>query len=731
MLACGFFYGKSATINFLFSLMPYMRAFILRLITLLCASFVGLVLLLIAAFMLFNHFYPLSIPKIEPSVVVVDQKGEVLRQFADSEGIFRHWVTLDDVNPYYLNALIHYEDRYFYHHFGINPLATLRAFGQWVGHRKIISGSSTLTMQVARLLYPHERTFMGKIEQMFRAIQLEQQLTKAEILTLYINIAPMGGNIEGVQAASWRYFGKDAASLNIAESALLVALPQRPSVYRPDHSLTKALYARNKVLARLADFGEISPTDALRYQQEPINYTPSSTQFSAPLLAENLKQQSDQHVIHTTLDGQLQRKIESLLHSQSKTWPDKASGAVLVVNNHTHSIAAYVGSADLFNAERFGYVDMVMAIRSPGSTLKPFAYGMAMDYGIIHEASLLTDVRRGFDGYYPKNFDNEFRGAVPMFRALQLSLNVPVVQVFQHLTPHYFTQKLRQSGIELSIDYPTLSMILGGVGISLWEQVRLFSSLSTQGQIYPMTVTPKTVISTGQILSPEAAWITHKILSQTRPANRFNPRKIAWKTGTSYGYRDGWALGTTADWTVGVWVGRPDGVPNVGALANRYATPLLFDVFNLLPKDQTTLTKPRGITTETICWPSGRNMTDVPIEACEQQYTIDAIKGQTPPTLYDSPGEMPHFGWPQLLTDAPLLLQSAEIVTLQNQSIIYKSPHSIALTARGNPPFRWYLDGQLLEHNALDVSRLSLGQHTLSVQDHAQKVHRIVFEVRE
>nr|WP_252866390.1 transglycosylase domain-containing protein [Wohlfahrtiimonas chitiniclastica] len=417
-----------------------MRAFILRLITLLCASFVGLVLLLIAAFMLFNHRYPLSIPKIEPSVVVVDQKGEVLRQFADSEGIFRHWVTLDDVNPYYLNALIHYEDRYFYHHFGINPLATLRAFGQWVGHRKIISGSSTLTMQVARLLYPHERTFMGKIEQMFRAIQLEQQLTKAEILTLYINIAPMGGNIEGVQAASWRYFGKDAASLNIAESALLVALPQRPSVYRPDHSLTKAMQARNKVLARLADFGEISPTDALRYQQEPINYAPSSTQFSAPLLAENLKQQSDQHVIHTTLDGQLQRKIESLLHSQSKTWPDKASGAVLVVNNHTHSIAAYVGSADLFNAERFGYVDMVTAIRSPGSTLKPFAYGMAMDYGIIHEASLLTDVRRGFDGYYPKNFDNEFRGAVPMFRALQLSLNVPVVQVFQHLTPHYFTQ---------------------------------------------------------------------------------------------------------------------------------------------------------------------------------------------------------------------------------------------------------------------------------------------------
>lgn len=689
-------------------------------------------LTLIGAFSLFNYVNPLVIPKIEPSTVVMDRHGQILRQFSDQDGIFRHWVELDEINPLYLNALINYEDRYFYQHFGVNPLATLRAFGQFITHRKVISGSSTLTMQVARLLYPHERTMLGKTEQMFRAIQLEMALTKEEILSLYVNIAPMGGNIEGVQTASWRYFSKNANSLNIAESALLVALPQRPSIYRPDQSLEKAQSARNKVLNRLAEFGQVSAEDVARYQQEPVNYRPAKTQFSAPLLSEALHQeQPNEHIIHTTIDANLQRKLEKFIQTQSQTWPEKISSAVLVVNNHDHQVYAYIGSSDLFNRERFGYVDMVKAIRSPGSTLKPFAYGMAMDYGIIHEASLLTDVKRGFDGYFPKNFDDQFRGAVPMFKALQTSLNVPVVQVFQHLTPHYFVKKLRDAKIELHVNEPTLSIILGGVGISLWEQVRLFSSLSTEGRIYPMTTTPKTIIGGQSILSPESAWITHKILSQVRPTNRFNPRKIAWKTGTSYGYRDGWAIGTTSDWTVGVWIGRPDGVPNVGALANRYATPMLFDIFNYLPKDKTTITKPYGIQSATICWPSGRKITEVPIDACLEQYDIDTIDGKTPPTLYDAPGEMPHSGWPKLLDIEDVTMQSVQILTLQNESIIFKSPYTIQLNAQGNAPFRWYLDGQLLANPELDIPTLKTGIHTLSVQDALQKVDKVSFEIRE
>lgn len=698
-----------------------------------CYLFLLVICAIIIAFATFNYFNPISIPSIQPSTVVLDRNHVVLRQFADDEGIFRHWVELDDINPLYLNALIQYEDRYFYQHFGVNPLASIRAFTQLIQHRKVISGSSTLTMQVARLLYPHDRSFLGKIEQIFRAIQLESILSKDEILTLYVNIAPMGGNIEGVQAASWRYFSKDASSLNISESALLVALPQRPSIYRPDVSLEKAKIARDKVLDRLEAFNQLSKEDSQRYQQEPVNYRPAQTQFSAPLLAENMKNNTpEQHIIHTTINANLQKKIEKYIQQQSENWPDKLSSAVLVMNNQDHQVYAYIGSADLFNSERFGYVDMVQAIRSPGSTLKPFAYGMAMDYGIIHEASLLTDVKRGFDGYFPKNFDGEFHGATPMFKALQMSLNVPVVQVFQHLQPHYFVKKLRDAKVSLYADTPTLSIILGGIGISLWEQARLFSSLATDGYIYPMTTSfNDDVTKKHAILSPESAWIIHKILSNTRPSNRFNPKKIAWKTGTSYGYRDGWAIGTTADWTVGVWIGRPDGVPNVGALANRYATPLLFDIFNFLPKDQFVLSKPSSVQPETICWPSGRKITEVPIESCLEQYTIDTINGRTPPTLYDAPGEMPHSGWPKLLKPDDVSLQSVQILTLQNESIIFKSPYTISLMAQGNPPFYWYLDGQLLAEPELNIATLKSGMHTLSVQDSLQKVDKITFEIQE
>lgn len=698
-----------------------------------CYLLFSLIFLIIIAFSIFNYLNPISIPIIQPSTVVLDRENTVLRQFSDHDGIFRHWVELNEINPLYLNTLIQYEDRYFYQHFGINPLASFRAFIQLIKNRKIVSGSSTLTMQVARLLYPHERSFLGKIEQIFRAIQLETVLTKDEILTLYVNIAPMGGNIEGIQAASWRYFSKDASSLNISESALLVALPQRPSIYRPDLSLEKAKIARDKVLDRLVSFNQLSKQDAVRYQQEPVNYRPAQTQFIAPLLSESLhKNMPDQHIIQTSIDARLQKKIEKYIQYQSQNWPDKLSSAVLVMNNHNHQVYAYIGSADLFNADRFGYVDMVQAIRSPGSTLKPFAYGMAMDYGIIHEASLLTDVKRGFDGYFPKNFDGEFHGAIPMFKALQMSLNVPVVQVFQHLQPHYFVKKLRDAKVSLYADTPTLSIILGGVGISLWEQVRLFSSLATEGYVYPMTTSLNGNISQKyEILSPESAWIIHKILSNTRPANRFNPRKIAWKTGTSYGYRDGWAIGTTADWTVGVWIGRPDGVPNVGALANRYATPMLFDIFNFLPKDRSTISRPRFVHPETICWPSGRKITEVPIESCLEQYTIDTINGKTPPTLYDAPGEMPHSGWPKLLKPDDVSIQSVQILNLHNESIIFKSPYTISLEAQGNPPFYWYLDGQLLSEPELNVSTLKSGMHTLSVQDSLQKVDKITFEIQE
>lgn len=746
----------------------------------------------IVIFWSLSKVYPLEDSNIEISTTVLSEEGEVLRQFANQEGVFRQWLSLEDVAPSYLHALIQYEDRYFYDHFGVNPLASIRALWQMITHRAVISGSSTLSMQVARLLEPHDRTFTGKLKQMFRAMQLEVKYSKVEILTIYINLAPMGGNIEGVAAASERYFSKKASELTLSESALLVALPQRPSLYRPDRYLTRAREARDKVLARLYDFGEISEATYLAASRDSIRYQPSSTPFFAPLLSERLKRQyPDQHIIQTTIDFDLQKQVEAFLFKESQRFPARVSAGILVVDNHTHAIKTYIGSVDLFDKSRAGFVDMVEAVRSPGSTLKPFAYGMALDYGIIHEASLLTDVPRSFNGYMPQNFDRKYRGRVPMFRALQQSLNIPVVQVFEHLTPFYFLKKMRESGVNLQVTEPTLSLILGGVGTTLYEQVRLFSSFATQGTLYPLSVVMNPEKSNHemnalendedrsddrlvgkQLLSPAANWIIVKILSGVNPPKRLNTRGIAWKTGTSYGYRDAWAIGASPDWTVGVWIGRPDGVPNVGILAADFAAPMLFDIFGFLPKDQTQFQKPEAVTRETVCWPSGRKKAQVSGQECLIQYEIDAINGNVPRTLYDAKGESPHKGWPSLVSnDAIVLLKSnavnrdahanynhiihhgkgnrssatihqgdrkdqlpvqgIKIITLENESIIFKTAYQIILEAQGKQPFRWYLDGRLLQSPALDVQTLSPGIHKLSVQDELGNSDWLEFEVRD
>jgi len=693
---------------------------------------ISLILLLCCVFFIANILYPLNLAKIDISPVVVDRNNDVLRHFANKSGVFRYWIELDEVSPEYLQALIAYEDRYFFKHYGVNPFATVRAFGQLLINGKIISGSSTLTMQVARILYPHKRTILGKLSQMFRAIQLERKLSKNEILTLYINLAPMGGNIEGVQAASLRYFSKRALSLNLAESALLVALPQKPSLYRPDLYINNAHIARNKVLDRLVKFKLIDKEQAEQIKKDNVNYNPQISFMHAPLISEQLVLQNPtKNRIRTTIDKTLQIKLEAFIKRTSNQWASRISGAILVVNNHNHQIYAYIGSPDIFAKDRFGYIDMIKAVRSPGSTLKPFAYGMAIDYGIVHEASLLTDVLRNFNGYVPKNFDKQFRGAVSMKEALQMSLNVPVIQVMSHLTPHRFIKTIRDAEISILVDEPNLTVVLGGVGINLLEQVRLFSSLANKGKVHKsaLNVEDKSV-ETGQIMSAEASFIIYKILSDIRPKNRFNQRKIAWKTGTSYGYRDAFAFGVSSDWTVGVWIGRPDGVPNVGTLANQYATPLLFDVFNFLPKDQSTIYRPDNLTQEIICWPSGRKLELTDKEDCMQTFNIDAINGNIPPTLYDAPGEVAHDGLPLLLKSSPKNWQQPKITTFADQSIIFKSSNKILLKARGNSPFTWYLNGQMLVNSELDIAKLPLGKSRLSVQDKFHKSDSIEIEVR-
>ena len=586
--------------------------------------------------------------------VVTDRYGRTLRAFPDSEGVWRYPVNLDQVSPHYLNALIQYEDRWFWHHPGVNPLALIRAAWQNVLCGCVISGGSTLTMQVARRLFPHSKTFSGKLSQALRALQLEWHLSKEQILTLYLNYAPMGGVIEGVEAAAQMYLDKPAHELSLAEGALLAVLPQAPSRLRPDRHPERAIAARNKVLQRLLSFGAISPDDFDQAKLESLfAYQPHVPQ-AAPLLARRLTQGSDHAVIQTTLDADLQRELEVLLEQDIRRFPPRHSAAILVLDNQTHEVRAYLGSAQFLNQQRFGHVDMVQASRSPGSTMKPFIYGLALDDGLIHGASLLQDVPRLRADYRPDNFASDFSGPVSPRTALRYSLNLPAVQVLEALTPERLVAALSTAGANYQLPQagkPNLALALGAGGMRLWDLVMLYSSLAAQGQV----VEPKVLASTAAarslwLMSPEAAWVTADLIRNPFPSQADSSAlvqrapSLSWKTGTSYGYRDAWALGVTPGYTIGVWLGRPDGTPSPGHYGALTALPLLKRLFDHLDRNPGWPDRPESVTQATVCWPLGRLLSDTSPEHCHQQQSGWMLREQVPPTLrsLSNPNAMPN-----------------------------------------------------------------------------------------
>ncbi|MDP2608877.1 MULTISPECIES: penicillin-binding protein 1C [unclassified Oceanobacter] len=623
--------------------------------------------LLILLALLLNWRYPLQLPEHNQqafSRVVVDRHGRTLRAFPDAQGVWRLPVTLDQIAPDYLAAVLHYEDRWFYHHPGINPFAIARAAWQNLQCGCVVSGGSTLTMQVARRLYPHHRNLSGKLQQALRALQLEWQLGKEEILTLYLNYVPMGGVIEGVEAAAQMYLDKPAAELSLSESALLAVLPQAPSRLRPDRHPQRARAARDKVLRRLLRFEAISPHAYQQALLDPVFARQPDTPQQAPLLARHLIQRYPQQpLIHTTLDGDLQREISRQLQRDIQLFPRHHSAAVLVVHNPSHEIRVYSGTADFGNPQRLGHVDMVQAIRSPGSTLKPFIYGLALDQGLIHGASLLTDAPRLRQAYQPGNFSAGFSGPVSPPRALNYSLNLPAVQVLEALTPARFYAALSNAGFHYQLPdaaRPNLSLALGGGGVSLWQLVMLYSSLMNQGQVFPLqpllsaahthSLPSRPAINTPpialpnrgrQLLSPEAAWVTadwlrNPLPNRTRSVDVIQPRTFGWKTGTSYGFRDSWAIGITPEYTVGVWFGRPDGTPSPGYFGAVTAMPALQRIMTMIDRRPRWPEPPPPVQAIDACWPLGRLLSDTPDDQCHRTVTGWSIRQLVPPTLPDS-----------------------------------------------------------------------------------------------
>jgi penicillin-binding protein 1C len=521
------------------------------------------------------------------STRVVDRDGRLLRPYTTPEGRWRLPATRENIDPRFLAMLLAYEDRRFLAHHGVDPLALARALSQLVVNGRIVSGASTLTMQVARLLEPRsERSFLAKLRQAVRAIQLERALSKDEILALYFSLAPYGGNLEGIRAASLAYFGKEPRRLTLAESALLVALPQSPEARRPDRSVARARAARDRVLDRLAAAGIVPADEIARAKQETIAAGRRPMPALAPHAADAAVAAVPGRALHRlTIEAPLQKSLEGLARERARALGPSLSVAILVVDNETGEVQARVASSDYFDASRAGQVDMTQALRSPGSALKPFIYGLGFEDGLIHPETLIDDRPIRYGSYAPENFDLTFQGTVTVRRALQLSLNVPAVAVLDRVGASRFTTRLAQAGGSLVLprgEVPGLAMGLGGVGVTLHDLVMLYSGIARLGSTVALTERKDGAGETPQprrLMEPIAAWYVGQVMLGTPPPENAAGGRIAFKTGTSYGYRDAWAVGFDGRRTIGVWVGRPDGAPVPGLIARSAAAPILFEAF--------------------------------------------------------------------------------------------------------------------------------------------------------
>lgn len=527
----------------------------------------------------------------EFSVEMRDSAGRLMRAFPVENGRIRMALRLDQVDPAFIAMLITYEDKRFYQHAGVDLLALGRAAGQMVLNGKRRSGGSTLNMQVARLIENSGTgKWPGKLRQMRVAWALERQLSKAQILELYLAHAPYGGPIEGLRAGSWAWFGKEPARLTTAEAALLVALPQSPETRRPDRHPNAAEAARARVLARVG-----AP------HQNRLAAVPRDMERMprlAPHLADALRANDPgKNRFDVTLQAPLQAAVEQLLKRAVVGHATGVSAAIVIADHTSGAVLAQAGSPRYSAANGSpGFVDMTRALRSPGSTLKPLVYGLAFDQGLVHPDTLINDSPVVFGRYAPQNFDGAFRGELTVREALWLSLNIPPVLLTHELTPARLMATMRKGGANPALPggAPGLAVVLGGVGLTLNDLVQLYAGIAAGGQASILRVdqfvTPEPA---GRIMSPVAAWQVGNILAGLPPPpGSGTSGAIAYKTGTSYGHRDAWAIGFDGRHVVGVWLGRPDGAPVPGAFGGDLAAPILFEAFGRIDARRTPLPAP-------------------------------------------------------------------------------------------------------------------------------------------
>jgi penicillin-binding protein 1C len=554
---------------------------------------VGLLAVLLTLFSL-DQLFPPPLARIrEVSPVVVDRHGEWLMAFTTREGTWRLEARLDEIDPEFRRRLIAIEDERFWFHPGVDPIALTRASVSYVRAGRVTQGGSTITMQLARLLEPRPRTIQSKLIEIIRAVQIERRMSKRQILAAYLTLAPYGGNLEGVRAASRAYFQRDPQWLDDAEMALLIALPQAPEARRPDRHPVVARAARDRVLDMFVNAGLISQRRAAEGKQSAI---PARAPFpySAPHAAQALvAEHPGEGVITSALDARLQRDFESLARRRAATLERDAQVAVMAVDLRTREVRARVGGAGRERAG--GYIDMTRAIRSPGSALKPFLYAIAFDEGIAAPETLVRDAPRRFGGYLPENFDRRFHGDVSLEDALRHSLNLPAVATLERIGANRFHAALRRAGADVRLprradSEPGLALALGGVGMTLEDMVQLYAALGADGRARPLVTDQASGFAfSRRFVRPQTAERVLEILATSpHPAGRIPAQvaqgapRVAFKTGTSYGFRDAWSFGVSNGYAIGVWVGRPDGAPRPGATGRSEALPILFEAFDLI-----------------------------------------------------------------------------------------------------------------------------------------------------
>lgn len=501
-------------------------------------------------------FWPVDLSKYtQESPTLCDRNGELIHIERNS---YDCWMLKpQNIDEQFKALLLNFEDKWFYTHPGVNPFAIVRAVGQAITHKKILSGGSTIPMQVARLLSPGRRTFWKKIGEIHTALRLTTQYSKDEVLKMHLTLAPYGGNIHGIRAASLYYFGREPQFLPLSYKAMLVAIPQSPSHLRPDRFLQKANAAKNKVLQRM---GQGNPdiqealTETCQIQITPfIKLAPHAFRLKKSI----------------SLDKSIQQVAITLVKAYVEKLPVPMNAACIVYNFKTDQMLVYIGS--IGGAHRMDGNDMCHAIRSPGSLLKPFIYGLSMERGYINPQTLITDRPINLKGYMPENFDMSFSGDMSIEEALQQSLNTPVIQVLNQLGPGYFFDWLKQKRVPVHFrshdnKRPGLAIGLGGVGMNLLGLVQLFGSLAK-----------------GTLLNqPTQAWLTQAMAQTPMPDQHTKNPGIAYKTGTSYGFRDAWSIGYDGQNVVGIWIGRADGTPCPGYHGRQIAAPLMMQVFNAL-----------------------------------------------------------------------------------------------------------------------------------------------------